>query len=198
MIRLRVYENGLSTTGSNLHPFLRFYALRTLVERPNADRLVEDHFDDLYRFLRGLTRHTQDAEDLAQRTLVRAFRSYGSFDGRSSLRTWLHGVAYREFLNWRRGRRLFAALDPRQGGPDARLEATLDRERLRGAIGSLSPKLGAAFALVDVQELSLEEAATILKIPVGTVKSRLHEARTRLRGLLAEPQMENPYVPEPL
>jgi RNA polymerase sigma-70 factor, ECF subfamily len=169
----------------------------------SPDRLVEDHFDDLYRFLRGLTRHTQDAEDLAQRALIRAFRSSGTFDGRSSLRTWLHGIAYREFLNWRRARRMWVALDPRRGRADAAVDAMLDRERLRAALARLSPKTSAAFVLVEVQELSHEEAAAVLGVPVGTVKSRLHEARARLRQLLGETsphesETEKPYVPEAL
>ncbi|RYG35444.1 RNA polymerase sigma factor [bacterium] len=166
--------------------------------RPSPDRLVEDHFDDLYRFLRGLTRHVQDAEDLAQRTLVRAYRSLHTFDGRASLRTWLHGIAYREFLNWHRGRRLIVALDPRRGQTDARLDALLDRERLRAAIARLTPKVGAAFVLVEVQELSLDEAATALGIPAGTVKSRLFEARASLRQTLENPRLENSHASEAL
>jgi RNA polymerase sigma-70 factor, ECF subfamily len=166
--------------------------------RPSADRLVEDHYDDLYRFLRGLTRHSQEAEDLAQRALVRAFRALDRFDGRSSLRTWLHGIAYREFLNWRRGRRLLLALDPRRGSRDAGFEAVLDRERLLAAIARLSPKIGAAFVLVEVQGMSYDEAALAMDVPAGTVKSRLHEARLRLRGLLDEIPLENPHVPEAL
>ncbi|RYG44762.1 sigma-70 family RNA polymerase sigma factor, partial [bacterium] len=185
---------------SNQRPPPRLHASRTPLEdpRPSPERLVEDHYDDLYRFLRGLTRHVQDAEDLAQRTLVRAYRALDTFDGRAGLRTWLHGIAYREFLNWHRGRRLFVALDPRRGRTDAGFDALLDRERLRAAIARLSPKVGAAFVLVEVQELSLAEAATALGVPVGTVKSRLFEARAALRGFLDDSRMETAHVPETL
>ncbi|CAN5683269.1 sigma-70 family RNA polymerase sigma factor [soil metagenome] len=164
--------------------------------RPSPDRLVEEYFDDLYRFLRGLTRHAEDAEDLAQRTMVRAYRALDRYDGRAGMRTWLHGIAYREFLNWYRGRRLLLALDPRRGALDAGFEALLDRERLRAAIGRLSPKLGAAFVLVEVQGLSLEEAAEVLGVPIGTVKSRLHQARAGLRPLLEDSHLDAYHAPE--
>jgi RNA polymerase sigma-70 factor (ECF subfamily) len=164
--------------------------------RPSPDSLVEDHYDDLYRFLRGLTRHVEDAEDLATRTLLRAYRALDRFDGRASLRTWLHGIAYREFLNWRRGRRFLAALDQTRGRTDAQFDALLDRERLRAAIVRLSPKRGAVFALVEVQGMTHEEAGLALNVPPGTVKSRLYEARVHLRQLLDEPITEKNHVPE--
>lgn len=167
-------------------------------DRHAADALVERHLDDLYRFLRHLTRHAQEAEDLAQRTLLRALRGIGGFDGQSSLRTWLHRIAYREFLNWRRGRRLVVALDPRRPHVDPGYDAFESRERLVDAIGRLSPKVGAAFLLVEVQELTIEEAAQALRVPAGTIKSRLDQARHRLRRLLAEPAPENAHAPEPL
>lgn len=164
--------------------------------RPSADRLVDDHYDDLYRFLRGLTRHTEEAEDLAQRTLVRAYRALDQFDGRAGMRTWLHGIAYREFLNWRRGRRLFSVLDPSRGRTDVQTDTLLDRERLRAAIMRLSPKTGAVFVLVEVQGMSHEEAGSALGVPAGAVKSRLYEARSRLRQLLDEATTEKNHVPK--
>ena len=163
-----------------------------------ADALVDRWFDDVYRFLRHLTRHAQEAEDLAQETLLRAMRGAGKFDSRAGLRTWLHAIAYREFLAWRRGRRLLVALDPRRGSADPRFDALLDRERLLAALGRLSPKVAAAFLLVEVQELTYDEAATVLNVPVGTVRSRLYEARQRLRVLLTESTPEMNHVTDSL
>ena len=151
-----------------------------------AQTLVDQWLDDVYRFLRHLTRNSQEAEDLALQTMLRAVRGAARFDGRSGIRTWLHAIAYREFLVWRRGRRLLLALDPRRGHVEKAYDAVLDRERLLQAIGRLSPKLSAAFLLVEIQELAHDEAADVLQTPIGTVKSRVHEARRRLRVLLEE------------
>jgi RNA polymerase sigma-70 factor, ECF subfamily len=152
----------------------------------NADPAVHAYLDDIYRFLRQLTGHQQDAEDLTQQTLLRALRGVGRFKGDSTVRTWLHRIAYREYLNWSRGRRIWLALDPRRHSiaPDA--EAIVSREVIRASVDRLSPKLRAAFLLVEVQELGLSEAATVLGIPEGTVKSRLYEARVQLRQILGD------------
>jgi RNA polymerase sigma-70 factor (ECF subfamily) len=158
----------------------------TLANTPDPDELVEQFYDDLFRFLRHLTRHTQEAEDLAQATLVRAVKNLKSYDGRASVRTWLHAIAYREFLNWRRGRRLLLALDPRSPQRELGFEQVQDKEVLLQALERLGPKLSATFLLVEVQELSHAQAAEALQVPVGTVKSRLHEARTRLQRLLSD------------
>lgn len=158
---------------------------RLLAKEPHAEAVfVERYFDDLYRFLRHLTRHAQESEDLAQQTLLRAVRNLGSFDGRSSLRTWLHRIAYREFLNWRRGRRLWVALNPHHRSHDRAFDQAEDKEVLIACIAKLTPTLAATFLLVEVQELTLEEAARVLDAPIGTIKSRVHEARAKLRQLL--------------
>ncbi|RYG23064.1 sigma-70 family RNA polymerase sigma factor [bacterium] len=165
-------------------------------DRQAADTLVESYFDDLYRFFRHLTRDPHEAEDLAQQTLLRALHGIKGFDGRSRLRTWLHGIAYREFLNWQRGRRILLALDPRRPHVETGFEAFADRERLLDAIGRLSTKLRTVFLMAEVQELALEEVAAALVLPIGTVKSRLHEARHRLRQMLADPELETAHASE--
>src|SRR5207302_11450263 len=67
-------------------------------------RLVDVYHAPVYRFLKHLARHAEDAEDLAQQTLLRALRGAGRFDGRSSMRAWLMGIAFHEFTRWKRKR----------------------------------------------------------------------------------------------
>lgn len=156
---------------------------------PDAEaELVSAYYGDLYRFLRHLTRHAQEAEDLAQQSLIRATTHLRGFDRRSSLRTWLHRIAYREFLNWRRGRRLVLALNPMLARPDKNLECVLEGEVLLSALHRLPAASRTTFLLVEVQQMPLAEVAEVLGCPIGTVKSRLFEAKRRLRE-----QLENTY-----
>ena len=149
------------------------------------DRLVTRHHADVYRFLRGLTRHRQEAEDLAQRTFLRALDRLDSYSGTGSLRNWLFGIAYREFTGWRR-RRLWLPLLADRPAPGDPFGDLADAEVLRSAIGRLPEGLRAAFLLHHVEEASVAEVALALALPEGTVKSRLHAARARLRQTLGD------------
>ena len=156
------------------------------------DDFVVRHHADVYRFLRHLTRHRQEAEDLAQATLLRALDRIDAYAGKGPLRSWLLGVAYREFTGWRR-RRLWLPILGDRPAPGDDFERLAEAEALLAAIARLPDALRATFLLFHVEELPLAEVALTLAIPEGTVKSRLHAARARLRQTLRE---EDPYVPE--
>lgn len=160
------------------------------------ETLVREHHAPVFRFLRQLTRRTEDAEDLAQQTLVRVTQRADRFDGRASLRTWIHRIAYREYLNWRRRQRWNVSLLLAPPQLDAQHGAVLDAEWLRALLSRLPEPQRVAFVLANVQELSLEEIAAITRVPVGTVKSRLFHARKQLQELLAESEKEYPYATE--
>ena len=163
------------------------------------DRIVERYKRPLCRFARsylGPAAHL--AEDVVQETLVAAYRSLPSFEGRSSLKTWLYSVARnlcRGELR-RRDARLRRAADAEGGpellelpdvGPDPLLALQQEevRRALEQAIEALPEMLRAALVLRDAEGLSYEEIAQVLEVPVGTVRSRLHNARARLAGCLA-------------
>ncbi len=159
---------------------------------PDAlDALVVGHHASVYRFLRQLTRHPQEAEDLAQSTLLRALDRLDTYAGKAPLRSWLLGVAYREFTGWRR-RRLWLPLLGDRPAPGDPYGDLAEAEALLDAIGRLPDGLRAAFLLHHVEEVPVSEIAATLAIPEGTVKSRLHAARARLRQTLTEEK----YVPE--
>ena len=161
-------------------------------ERDAMEALVVRHHADVYRFLRHLTRHRQEAEDLAQATLLRALDRIDAYAGTGSLRSWLLGVAYREFTGWRRRRLWLPILGDRPAPGDA-FNDLAEAEALLAAIARLPDSLRATFLLFHVEEVPLAEVALTLAIPEGTVKSRLHAARARLRQTLRE---EDAYVPE--
>lgn len=153
--------------------------------------LVERHHVPVYRFLRHMTRRNEDAEDLAQATFLRAISAAHRYDGRAPLRTWLYAIAYREYGRFRR-RKLWLPLLSDRPAAD-RFGKIHEGEALLGALARLPEGLRTAFLLHYVEELPLAEVAAALGIPQGTVKSRLHAARARLRTLLGE---EEKYVSE--
>lgn len=158
------------------------------LRRRDADALaqwVDEYQNDLYRFLRQLTRHVETAEDLTQQTFVKALGSIGSFEGRCSMRTWLHRIAFREYAAWRRRHRILAPLNPNWAVKDRDLDDVTDHEGLLDALAKLPPAYREAFLLFEVQELTIEEIAEVTGDPIGTIKSRLHHARQKLRTLLS-------------
>lgn len=151
----------------------------------------------LYRVARRLTRNPADAEDLVQDTLVRAYRAFDRFDGRYP-RAWLLTILRNTHLNQLRKHRpdlLENELAHRLPAPghDGRIDGTPDRALhedfdpiVREALASLSANHRAVIALVDLDGLSYQETADLLQIPIGTVMSRLHRARNKVRTRLEQ------------
>jgi RNA polymerase sigma-70 factor, ECF subfamily len=156
-------------------------------------RLVEFYFDVLYRFLRQLTRNPDDAQDLAQQTLIRVVQHAGRYDGRVALRTWIYAIAVREYARWRR-RRAWLPLPLDLSAKEDLAESAGNSALLLDALAKLSTDHRAAFLLHYVEGLSVDEIAVVQQAPSGTVKSRLHYARLHLKGLL---EQEEFYVTEP-
>lgn len=148
------------------------------------DAWVAANTDDLFRFLRQLTRQREAAEDLTQQTFVRAIKGLERFEGTCSMRTWLHRIAYREYLRWRKRERLLAPLAPWMRTTRKDIESVDDADRLMRALDQLPSALREAFLMFEVQDLQVEEIADITHCPIGTVKSRLHHARVKLREAL--------------
>lgn len=145
----------------------------------------------LFAYLLQLTPDYGLAEELLQDTLVAVWKSAHSFEGRSSVLTWLIGIARRQAHNTLRQRRLpltdlsevesMAATDLE---PEEVALAGVARAELTEVFRRLAPVHREVLLLTFVQELSYQEAATILEVPLGTVKSRLNNARRALRVLL--------------
>lgn len=153
-------------------------------DRDAAERWVTEHYPSVYRTLAHLTRTPDAAADLAQQTFVNALDHLGEFAGRSTLRTWLHKIAWREYCHWCRDARPSVDLslaEPPVNGHDETLAIWL-----RWALDRLDDEHRTTFVLHEVEGLSVNETAEVLRIPPGTVKSRLHTARRRLRAMLGD------------
>lgn len=155
------------------------------------ETVVVPHLAVLLRVARSLTADPHDAEDLVQDTLVRALRSLATFDG-AHPRAWLLTIMRNANVNRHRRRRpgLLPGRDDLSGEADRRNPAAPAAEDvalagarwLDDALGRLPPRHRRVVHLVDVAGLTYDEAAAVLGVPVGTVMSRLHRARRRLRA----------------
>ncbi|MHB8670618.1 MAG: RNA polymerase sigma factor [Acidimicrobiales bacterium] len=161
-------------------------------------RHVVPEMDLLLRVANSITRRPVDAEDLVQDTLLRAYRGIGSFDG-AHPRAWLLKIMQNARLNSTRRRRPELMRDPEatlarparaQDGeretPEAVIVDASTDPLVRRALAELPPRFLRVVELVDVGGLSYPETASVLGIPVGTVMSRLHRARSRLKLVLGE------------
>jgi len=151
-------------------------------------------FTLVYRSMRKLVPfHDSEFDDLVQAAATEAWRALPRFEGRSELSTWIYGICYRVLLNhrrfWRRFRARFdvgVTTDPPLESPHT-TELLAERERaarLRAALGRLSDKYRAVVVLHDLEELGVNEIATIVRANELTVRSRLRDGRRQLRRLL--------------
>jgi RNA polymerase sigma factor (sigma-70 family) len=159
--------------------------------------LYQRHADGRFGFLLRLAGDRVLAEEILQDTLLAVWRGSAAFAGRSQVRTWLYGIARRQAHNRLRGMRpVEAGLDEvaelSAAGPEPEelALASVARERVL-AVDRLSVVHREVVLLTFVGELSQAEIAEVVGVPVGTVKSRLHNARAALVRQLAE--LEEPW-----
>jgi RNA polymerase sigma-70 factor (ECF subfamily) len=165
--------------------------------------LVRRYQDRLYPTALRLTGRAEDAHDLLQEAFLRAYLKLGHFHGESAFFTWLYRITVNLALSQRRTRHWSAPGGERSGSPPAdwpadpaatdpsrHLEQAERDAQVQQALDQLSPEHRAVVVMKDIDGLRYEEIAESLRIPVGTVRSRLHRARLelkdRLRGLLHE------------
>lgn len=157
------------------------------------NRLVLPEVDVMWRVAMSLTRNRADAEDLVQETLLRAYKAIAGFDGRYP-RAWLLTILRNTERNRHRRRRPELLNDPdsvEERGPATEPDAVerrvedLDFDRaVTSALAELPDNFRRVVELVDVDGLTYQETADLLGVPLGTVMSRLHRARRRIRDLL--------------
>ena len=153
--------------------------------------LYETYVDRIYRLTFRLAGDDELARDFTQATFIRAFEKIGSFRGESSLSTWLHSIGVSVALNGlRKTKRIRNREAPMEDGMmvgATPIQAEPDlKERLARAIGSLSDKYRTVFVMHDVEGYTHEEISGTLDIPIGTSKSHLFQARSKLRVALAD------------
>jgi RNA polymerase sigma-70 factor (ECF subfamily) len=161
-------------------------------------RFVEANSEAVYRLALRMLGDAQDAEDVLQETFVKALRGLKTFEGRSSLSTWLFRIATNEALMLLRKKKpdtisIDEEREDDEGSPEpvqlvdwccmpeSELLSDESKRHMEAAIQKLSPALRAVFELRDIEGLSVKETADILNVTESVVKTRLLRARLKLR-----------------
>ncbi|HMH19774.1 MAG TPA: RNA polymerase sigma factor [Burkholderiales bacterium] len=166
----------------------------------NFEDLLRPQVEYLYRLAWRFTGSVADAEDLVQDVLIKLFPRTGELLEIEQLRPWLARVLYHQYVDSVRQRARspvvelvtdaegddnpLDALPSMKDGPEEHAERSGSRERILRALDRLNPEQRAVVTMHDVEGYSLEELEKLLETPLGTLKSRLHRARQRLRALL--------------
>ena len=160
--------------------------------------LVERYQRRVIGVAMAVVHNQEDALELAQETFVRAFENVSKFESRSSFSTWLYRIAANTAIDFRRreGRHPTTRGEEAEteiqrlpsGLGDSFKEAQRNelRQRLNDALEELTPEHRAAILLREVEGLSYDEISEVMQCPRGTVMSRLHYARNRLREILKD------------
>lgn len=173
------------------------------VSEKSLHRLVEEHYDRIFRAARFMCGDMAAAEDLVQETFLAAAESLSSFEGRSSTYTWLYGILLNKFRRWLRHKERAAVslhrtvgddderdgqetLEAAQPGPGEDAERREAAELVRRAIQELTAEHRSVVTLRYVEGMSYYEIAEVLGCPVGTVKSRMHYALQKIAKKLPD------------
>jgi RNA polymerase sigma-70 factor, ECF subfamily len=165
--------------------------------RQRFEAVALPHLDAVYNAALRLAGNPDDAKDLLQDTILRAYRFFDQFAPDSNCRAWLLTILYNNFRNHLRRCSLHPAtalieesperieagseLDGKSCNPEEIVAQRWIGRHLEAAINALPLEFRESMLLVDVQELSYPEVAKVLNIPLGTVKSRVSRARSLLR-----------------
>lgn len=157
--------------------------------------LVRRHEKAIFNLVYRMLGDYDDAAETSQEVFLSAYRAIGQFRGDANFSTWIYRIALNHAITRRKNTSLrqkrFVSIDgtdmtdDAQIGPAETLEKKELRERVQGALNELDPEDATVILLRDLQDIPYEDIARVLKIPVGTVKSRLHRARQALKARLA-------------
>jgi RNA polymerase sigma factor (sigma-70 family) len=166
-------------------------------ELPTWEEIVRAHSTRVYRLAYRLTGNPHDAEDLTQEVFVRVFRSLSSYTP-GTFEGWLHRITTNLFLDMARRRQRIRfeglpeeaeqRLPGKEPGPAEAFEDRYMDSDVQQALAALPPDYRAAVVLCDIEGFSYEEIAATLGVKLGTVRSRIHRGRERLRTALAHRQ----------
>ncbi|OFX14574.1 MAG: hypothetical protein A2Z18_11290 [Armatimonadetes bacterium RBG_16_58_9] len=150
------------------------------------EAVVDSLYESVYRFALRLCGDSATAGDVTQETFLAVWQDIKSFKGKSRFTTWVFGIAYRQVLSaCRKQATETAALDrwqePHSFEPQESLRSVNEALWIRAAVESLPDPCRHVVLLVHVQGLNYREAAQVLNVPVGTVKSRMNNAYSLLR-----------------
>jgi RNA polymerase sigma-70 factor, ECF subfamily len=170
-------------------------------QRLKFEQAALPHLDAVYTAALRLARNPDDAEDLLQEAILRAYRFFHQFTEGTNCRAWLLAILYNNFRNsYRRGAREQPAAsneefdrdietsslrsDQARINPEELIGNRMIGHRIEAALNAIPADFREALLLVDVQELNYQEVALVLGVPLGTIKSRVSRGRALMREAL--------------
>jgi len=157
----------------------------TLTAEESIEHLFELYADDVYRFARYSLQNTADAKDVVQEVFLRAFRAWDSFRQDSNPKTWIFHIARNYIYDLLRKKRTEATFQQTHQPDLSDVSVSLDTlVELEDAVEQLPPAYRQVFTLRCIQDLTVEETASILGWSQGKIKTTLHRAIKKLRTLL--------------
>ena len=158
------------------------------------EQLVVAYRDQVFRLALRMCSSEADADEVAQEAFLSAWKALPNFRGESQFSTWLYQLTTHAAIDlMRREKRQIAAADITEvsaadpaPSPQQQAERSETRQAVRDAMGQLSPEYRQIVVLRFLQELSYEEIGAVLKLPPGTVKSRLNRAKSQLKDILSK------------
>ena len=161
------------------------------------EKLVRKYQDRLYNTMVGVTGCPHEAEEVVQDAMLQAYSKLNTFQGKSQFYTWLYRIAFNQSVSRQRKKRPRVSLDQMQENsgveppdenelPTTNLERTERAGQIRAALENLPEDYRSVVVLREMEDFDYETISGMLEIPVGTVRSRLHRARTMLRGYLKQ------------
>ena len=168
----------------------------TVLDRTTFERLVLEHLPAAHRFAIRLTGDADAAEEVMQEALLKASRSWQSFAGRSTFRTWLYQVVVNAFRDHRTARASAGrdgkggplpeeVVDQRALDPAVQSSAAEQGEQIAALVSALPPRQREVLVLHAYEGLTAAEIAAVLGIEESNARANLHFARQRLKQLLA-------------
>ena len=165
--------------------------------------------DALYHFALRLTQDANEAEDLVQTSMVKAYRFFDSYEMGTNAKAWIFRILKNAFINnYRKDKKDPAKVDFNdvesfyetirdEGTETTNLESLMYREKIDDTLNNALQRLPEDFRTVvflcDIEEFTYEEIANMLDVPIGTIRSRLHRGRNLLKAELQDYARERGY-----
>jgi len=177
-------------------------------KKKKFSKIVLKHFSALNRFAFNLCKNNFDADDLVLETMLKAYENFTRLKDESKMKQWLFRILHNQFISNYRSRKFFVEIESwnenrndhletfslfealatsdfvDEGNPEKKFISTLTLQQIKKAISELPEEFRAALMLCDIEDFSYAEISGILKVPIGTVRSRIARARTILQKKL--------------
>jgi RNA polymerase sigma factor (sigma-70 family) len=210
VVQLRVTRSRSRHVDAEISPSFSTNEISTVVKKNEAKsrqelihEMVVIHQPKIYRFVLKRIGHHDDANDIAQHTIAEAARTIDEFRGESQLSTWIFGIAMnaiRNYLNRSPHKlhkfesdEILLNIESQEIDPCTRLEHKRLMQSVSHAIADLPEEMSRVLLMVTVDQISYEEAASMLEIPIGTVRSRISRARSMLKERLEKNSISLPF-----